>query len=170
MSGRILKNHAARASEDVTQPDVPVDELFEEILLSYRVIFGQDERSWKAFSHTMQSKEDHSEPSTISSWEPSGDFDPMLHVVCGESAEKPGPRQIYDEIEAPTCESRSVYVPHVDFRFLGKRLLDLQDFVDQHQPKNVRGLLNDRRDVAAWYMLWNNQACNPTIPMFGTLG
>ncbi|XMA13223.1 hypothetical protein WAI453_006014 [Rhynchosporium graminicola] len=31
------------------------------------------------------------------------------------------------------------------------------DFVNQHQTQNIRSLLNDKRDVAAWYMLWSNQ-------------
>jgi hypothetical protein len=152
---RLLNNNAARASEDVTKPQVPSKDFFGEILLSYRVIFGQDERSWKAFSRIVPAWEERAERSTNPSWESNWDCDPLLHVLCGRSAETSEARKLYDEIDAN--EPTSNYAPHADFKFFGKRLLDLQDFIDQHRPRNVRELLNDRRDVAAWYTLWNNQ-------------
>jgi len=152
---RLLNNNAARSSENVTEPEVPSQDFFREILLSYRVIFGQDERSWKAFSRIIPAWEDRVDLSSNPSWESSWDCDPLLHVLCGRSVETPEARQVYEEVDAN--EPTSNYIPHADFKFFGKRLLDLQDFIDQHQPRNVRGLLNDRRDVAAWYTLWNNQ-------------
>jgi hypothetical protein len=155
---RLLNNNAARSSENVTEPEVPSQDFFREILLSYRVIFGQDERSWKAFSRIVPAWEDRVDLSSNPSWESSWDCDPLLHVLCGRSVETPEARQVYEEVDAN--EPTSNYIPHADFKFFGKRLLDLQDFIDQHQPRNVRGLLNDRRDVAAWYTLWNNQVCN----------
>jgi len=63
-------------------------------------------------------------------------------------------QRIYEDIEA--SEAAKTY-PYAEFPFFGKRLIALQEFVKQHQPQNVRSLLNDRRDVAAWYTLWNNQ-------------
>lgn len=64
-------------------------------------------------------------------------------------------RKIYDAIDAN--EPHNCYNPNTEFPFLGKRLLELQQFIRHHQPQNVRALLNDRRDVAAWYTAWNNQ-------------
>jgi hypothetical protein len=60
-------------------------------------------------------------------------------------------------------EPANYYNPQTEFPFFGKRLLELQQFVKQHQPQTVRSLLNDRRDVAAWWALWNNQASNEDI-------
>ncbi len=134
---------------------MPSEEFFKEILLSYRVIFGQDERSWKAFSRMFPAWEDRPQSSSDPAWEPNWDCDPLLHIICGRSAETPETRKIYEDVDAN--EPTNNYVPHANFRFFGQRFLDLQDFIDQHQPRNVRGLLNDRRDVAAWYTLWNNQ-------------
>jgi len=79
----------------------------------------------------------------------------MLLILCGKSATSEEARMIYDEIDA--SEPHNCYNPNIAFRFFGKRLLELQQFVKHHQPQNVRALLNDRRDVAAWYTLWNNQ-------------
>jgi hypothetical protein len=79
----------------------------------------------------------------------------MLLILCGKSATSEEARKIYDEIDGN--EPANCYDPNTQFPFFRKRLLELQQFVKQHQPQNVRALLNDRRDVAAWYILWNNQ-------------
>lgn len=160
---RILKNHAAKANEDVAETEVPIDEFFEEILLSYRLMFGQDERSWKAMAMKRilapsgPAREGHAVPIASHASATTWGCDPLLPVLCCGSADSPEAREVYDEIEIEPRGPSSNYVPYVDFRFFRKRLLDLQDFIDQHQPRSVRGLLNDRRDVAAWYTLWNNQ-------------
>jgi hypothetical protein len=120
--------------------------------LSYRLIFGQDERSYKAFSRMVPLWE---EQRGRSSWETNWDCDPMLHVICGQSSNDEEARNIYDDIDAN--EPASYYNPHTEFPFFGKRLLELQHFIKQHQPQTVRSLLNDRRDISAWYSLWNNQ-------------
>ena len=125
---------------------------FEEILLTYRLIFGQDDRSYKAFSRMVPVWE---EQRGRTSWETSWACDPMLLILCGKSATSEEARKIYDEIDAN--EPHNCYNPNTEFPFFGKRLLELQQFVKQHQPQNVRALLNDRRDVAAWYAIWNNQ-------------
>jgi hypothetical protein len=131
---------------------VLTEQFFEEILLTYRLIFGQDDRSYKAFSRMVPVWE---EQRGRTSWEMTWAGDPMLLILCGQSAISEEARKIYDEIDAN--EPANCYDPHTQFPFFGKRLLELQQFIKQHQPQNVRALLNDRRDVASWYILWNNQ-------------
>jgi hypothetical protein len=131
---------------------VLTEQFFEEILLTYRLIFGQDDRSYKAFSRMVPVWE---EQRGRTSWEMTWACDPMLLILCSKSATSEEARKIYDEIDAD--EPANCYDPSTQFPFFGKRLLELQQFVKQHQPQNVRALLNDRRDVAAWYTLWNNQ-------------
>jgi len=146
---KLLNEHAAASCEDVQTPEVPASEYFEEILLSYRLIFGLDEKSWRPFSRimtTMEEQEAFGELPFV--------WDPLLHTLCGKSASTPEAQRIYDDIEA--SEPAKTY-PYTEFPFFGKRLIALQDFVNQHQPQNVRAMLNDRRDVAAWYTLWSNQ-------------
>lgn len=149
---RLLNDHAARNCEDVRTPDIATEDFFREILLSYRLIFGQDERSWKAFSRMVPIWE---EQRSRVLWETSWDCDPMLHVLCGKSSSAEDAQRIYDDVNAN--EPANYYDPNTQFPFLGKKLVELQGFIMQHQPQNVRSLLNDRRDVAAWYTLWNNQ-------------
>jgi len=81
--------------------------------------------------------------------------DPLLYTLCGKSCSSDDSQRIYDDIDAN--EPANYYNPHSEFPFFGKRLLELQQFVKQHQPQTLRSLLNDRRDVAAWWTLWNNQ-------------
>ena len=144
------------------------EEFFEEILLTYRLIFGQDDRSYKAFSRMVPVWE---ERRGRTSWETTWACDPMLLILCGKSATSEEARKIYDEIGANEPDSASLPITTMqtqEFPFFGKRLLELQQFIRHHQPQNVRALLNDRRDVAAWYTLWNNQVSVDFLLRFTT--
>ena len=85
-------------------------------------------------------------------------WDPLLYTLCAKSSLSKDAQSIYEEIEA--SEPAKAY-PCAEFPFFGRRLIALQEFVNQHQPQNVRSLLSDRRDVAAWYTLWSNQVSLP---------
>jgi hypothetical protein len=145
----LINDHAANSCEDVNTPDIPVDEFFEEILLSYRLIFGLDERSWRSFSRIKATKEEQQVAGDIGMI-----WDPLLYTLCAKSPLSKDAQSIYEEIVA--SEPAKAY-PCAEFPFFGRRLIALQEFVKKHQPQNVRSLLNDRRDVAAWYTLWSNQ-------------
>ena len=149
---RFLNDYAARTSEDARAPDIAPGRIFQEILLSYRVLFGQDSRSWKAFKNMGPLVE---EQRGRSSWETTWDCDPLLSVLCGRSYNDEESRKIYEEIDAN--EPAEFYYADSDFPYFGKRLLEVQQLVKQYQPQDVRSLLNDRRDVAAWYDLKLNQ-------------
>lgn len=163
---RLLIDQSNRLHEDVRAPDVLTEQFFREILLTYRLIFGQDERSHRAFSRSIpvweEKQQQHSPtaepPSTPSSWDGWWASDPMLLTLCGKSAiTDPESTKIFDEIDA-TCHAGNLcYNANQEFPFFGKRLLELQQFVGHQQPQSVRALLNDRRDVKAWYTLMNNQ-------------
>jgi hypothetical protein len=165
--GRLLIDHATRLYEDVGAPEVLTEEFFEEVLLTYRLIFGQDDRSYKTFSRMIPVWE---EQRGRTSWETTWACDPMLLILCGKSATSEEARKIYDEIGAnePASEPADYYNANTEFPFFGKRLLELQQFIGHHQPQNVRALLNDRRDVAAWYTLWNNQVSDRFLLRFTT--
>jgi len=149
---RLFNDHAARICEDVKSPEILTNDFFAEILLSYRLLFGQDERSWKAFARMVPVWE---ELRGRGSWESAWDCDPMLHLLCGNSATDPESLKIFDEIEAN--QPANCYNAKSEFPFFGNRLLELQQFIKMHQPRNVKALLNDRRDLTSWYNLWNNQ-------------
>jgi hypothetical protein len=78
----LLNGQTAQSSEDARPPDVPTEEFFEEVLLSYRLLFGQDDRSWKAFSPMIPlCAEQNGGLSLETSW----DCDPLLSVLCEKS-------------------------------------------------------------------------------------
>lgn len=149
----MLNDHAERNCEDIHCSDIRTDEFFEEILLTYRLLFGQDERSWRAFMRMVNtSEEDGGEDKP---W----NCDPLLVTLCGRSCSSEGAKKIYDEIEAE--EPTDQCDPQTEFPFFGSRLVDLHEFVKQHQPQTVRGLLTDKRDINIWYNLWSNQVRVP---------
>lgn len=149
MCDSMLNDHAERSCEDIHCSDIRTDEFFEEVLLTYRLLFGQDERSWRAFIRMVSTSEEDGNQSKP--WA----CDPLLVTLCGQNCSSEGAKKIYDEIEAeePTdhCD------PQIEFPFFASRLVDLQEFVKQHQPQTVRGLLTDKRDITVWYNLWSNQ-------------
>jgi len=146
---RFLNDHAESYCEGVNPPDIPIDEIFKEILRSYRLIFGQDDRSWRAFSKILNKLEEQGQGKST------GAFDPLLRILCGQSSTSHEARYIYEEID--NNQQTTYCNPVTEFPFFGKRLMELEQFDKQHQPKSVRTLLNDRRDVAAWFILRSNQ-------------
>jgi hypothetical protein len=147
----LFNDHAERNCEDVNVPDVPIEEFFVELLLTYRLLFGQDDRSWRAFSRMVSLTGDDQNPIVQGNWS----CDPLLLTLCGKSCESDQAQTIYDDIEANPPSN--YYDPVIEFPFFGKRLIELQRLVDQHQPHTVRSLLNDRRDVKSWVNFWGNQ-------------
>lgn len=152
---RLLNDHSKRLFEDVNPPNIKPILLFEEVLLSYRLIFGQDERSWKACSEILtQLEEDQGQRGSISA------CDPLLRVLCGQSATSPEARSIYKEIDVRRGAISNGQTTHcnlyTEFPFLGTRLLELQQFGRRCQPQTVRSPQGDKRNVAPWFTIKNN--------------
>ena len=120
-----------------------------EILLSYRVIFGQGRSSRKLFMVR--------EKPLVASKEL---FDPLLVKLCGT---KKGKRlnSLGSTLWPEMCldfdgnlREQDVYDASLDFRFLGARLLTLQAFNLRQEPSRIRDLWRDRRNVLQWYTFW----------------
>ena len=112
------------------------------MLLTYRLIFGQDNSSSKDFNSLAQR------------WDQSQDqlADPMLEVLCGRRWDANGALQVFEEIEAEN--PLSFYSPSLDFPFLGQRLLEIQRFVQGRRPNSMAALWHDRRKLIQWWTLW----------------
>lgn len=124
-------------------------EYFREVLLSYRLIFGQDKASWKAFKKKLLTFEERWDCSD----KQSDDADEMLRTLCCWSYDSPNANRIYEVIDAADGIS-PYYYPDSDFPFLGRRILDLQAFVSGRNPHNWRALWNDKRNVGLWWTFW----------------
>ena len=117
-------------------------EYYKEVLLSYRLIFG----------HGPGSAEDFKRRAYL--WAPAlGELsDPILAILCGENWESEKAYPIYYEIQTEDTAER--YSPSEDFPYLGKRLLKIQEYVNDHRPNNLRQLWHDQANKWNWWMLW----------------
>jgi hypothetical protein len=78
--------------------------------------------------------------------------DPILLLLGSHSWKAEEAREIYDEINAGDAASH--YSSTSDFVFLGKRLLELQNYVRDHNSQSLLGLWYDRRNVQFWWTFW----------------
>ena len=120
-------------------------EFYREVLLSYRLIFGQDRTSFYDFNKMSQK-------SGLNKHET---HDPMLAVLCGQSCEAHEAARIYDEIHAGETSTR--YNSSTEFPFLGQRFLELQTYVQDYRPNGLStfsSIWNDKRDVSQWRTFW----------------
>lgn len=115
-------------------------EYHREILLSYRLFFGQDKPSYSDFHRYCAVSQDQEYP------------DPLLPTLCGAYWESPEAKKIYDLIDAddPSPE----YIPSAHFPFIGQRLLELQNYVKARNVGNVRSIWHDKRNPTAWWTFW----------------
>jgi len=125
-SSRIFRIQDAEGQAEDLTPDY-----FREVLLSYRLIFGQDPKSWKAFQKTLSTYKEHWDCSDNQS----DDGDPMLRILCCSSYKSPNASRIYQDIDASEVAS-PCYYPDSDFPFLGRRILNLQAFVRGRNLQN----------------------------------
>ena len=107
-----------------------VTQLLHEILLSYRLLFGQDRKSRKLF----QSME-------VFKGEP---HDYLLAELCDS-----------ETLALPTlCKQREFYRLSRDFPILRSRIAVLQQQMTNLRPRGWREIWNDKRDAAQWYTFW----------------
>jgi hypothetical protein len=136
-------------SEDGVRPEVnDASEYFKEVLLSYRLIFGEDNTSHHSFSRMRPKWHDKWYGTEALKRE----ADSLLLTLCGQSWHAEGPQAIYDAIGAEYPSPR--YSSTIDFPFLGKRLLELQSYVKDHNPKTLIELWHNKRDVTWWWTFW----------------
>ena len=117
---------------------------FREVLLSYRLLFGQDSKSASCFNSDF--KKSLLAPIDAYRTVP----DPLLPRLCGKvwRAEK----ELYDALDA--SEAPNHYSPGLDFPCLGDKLLKLQRFSREMQPHSWKVLWSDRRDIQRFYTFW----------------
>jgi len=116
-------------------------DFYKEVLLTYRLLFGQDTSSYKHFNAFVGK-----EPISTKYQ------DLLLSKLCGESWESENARQVYDLIDAEDPSQH--YDPSIDFPFFGKRLLDIQRYVRGYDPSNFWAFWYDKRNPSQWWAFW----------------
>ena len=134
-------------------PDPEPHEIFKDVLLSYRLLFGQNSGSWKAF------RKDYHDFDGITR---NGEIlcDPLLSKLCGQGWEKE--RGFYKDLDAIDAPS---HYRVQDFPFLGSRLLRLQNFSKHQEPHDWKVLWNDRRDISKWTQILSHALSAYPLPV-----
>ncbi|KAF2811392.1 uncharacterized protein BDZ99DRAFT_569455 [Mytilinidion resinicola] len=130
--------------------------LHREVLLSYRLLFGQSSRS-RALSLDLVEQLKKS----------SDDIDPFLPTICSTSTTQSRflrrftkPRIPAELLPASNLDLDNIpiesdtYSSRDDFPYFGPRLLALQQYNLRQQPSRVRDLWWDRRNPLQWYTFW----------------
>jgi hypothetical protein len=133
----------AFASTEVLPADPRADEddiahFLEEVLLSFRLLFGQSAKSRKLFRHIFSPDE-----------APFPQLDTLLPHLCSEKQLLTGAAG-----EAWMPRDRRVYYAARDFPVLYERVELLAKELNGVKPKSMGDLLRDRRDTLQFWTFW----------------
>ncbi|OBT62907.1 hypothetical protein VE03_07905 [Pseudogymnoascus sp. 23342-1-I1] len=123
-----------RTESNKSHEKIDIRAFYLEILMSYRLIFGQNRGSWKLFSS-------HHKKRNFS--------DPLLLRLCAKNCRK---EMTYSESFIP--QPKPQYSVRKDFAFFGERLVHLQRFVIEQDPGDFWTLWYDKRDILRYYTFW----------------
>lgn len=123
--------------------------LEQEILLSYRLLFGQSSRSQALARSAMLELVEKDKLV----------FDELLHTLCGSKTKVDKlPHEIWPvwcrDAESDQLLESDVYSARTDFPRLGYRLIQLQRFSLRQRPSRLTDLWRDRRNPLQWYTFW----------------
>ena len=137
----IEKRSADHSLSCAAQPDgssqwaseAEITQFLLEILLSYRLLFGQAKDSRRLFQSMK-----------IFEGESPKERDLLLSQLCGSKA-----------MELPSfCIEREFYRLKRDFPILRSRIARLHQQLSNVKPRGWREMWNDKRDSAQWYTFW----------------
>ncbi|KAJ3578369.1 hypothetical protein NPX13_g2193 [Xylaria arbuscula] len=123
-------------------------QLSQEVLMSYRLLFGQYRASRKVARALLQEMEEKH------------DYDQLLACLCTKSRKETA--KMLPETSWPiSCrdydnnlQEADSYSSQDDFPILGSRLIAIQEFNLRQQPSKLRDLWRDRRSPLQWYTFW----------------
>lgn len=123
-------------SPDIDGPDPrakreDIPGFLREILLSYRLLFGQSKQSRKLFRRFQDQN-------------PSLTADSLLFMLCGKGS----------IVNQYVPQDRATYLVQRDFPILGYRIELLSEDLKGMKPRGWRDLLKDRRDTLQYWTFW----------------
>jgi hypothetical protein len=107
-------------------------------MCTYRLLFGQDMRSQKAFRAD--------EGKLLAKSKANDAWDPLLPNLCGKGWAS---QAVYEDIGAPYV--KTAYMAHDDFPYFGEKLTILQQFVETYESDTWTALWYDRRNLYQHY-------------------
>lgn len=118
-----------------------MDQFLREVLLSFRLLFGQSAKSSKLFRQVFS-------PAVA----PFPQCDTSLPYICTER-HLPNP-MLPTQASCWMPKDRSAYYAARDFPVLYKRVELIARELERSRPRSVGGLLRDRRDTLQFWTLW----------------
>lgn len=111
-----------------------ISQFLQEVLLSYRLLFGQSAKSRKLFRHTFKPPGEH---------DSLADF--LLPLICTKK-----------QLATPTLipMDRSIYFTARDFPVLCERIEIISKELKDARPKSIHDLIRDRRDTLQYWTFW----------------
>lgn len=125
-------------------------QLNQEVLMSYRLLFGQTHGSRElARASLKQLRTDRAHN------------DQLLDIVCGQPRKKRVIGKLPPSLWPISCrdfddalQEEDAYSAQDDFPMFGERLAKLQEFNLRQQPSKLTDLWRDRRNPLQWYTFW----------------
>ena len=125
--------------------DYEVAAYLEEILLSYRFLFGQHKSSRKVFREQERVGLTCVEPTRVPNVGLDVPLDPLLDSLCS--------RKLFQDSRI-SLKERQTYRMHRDFPFLRNRFVNLKRELAMRKSRSWREMWRDKRDTSNWYTFW----------------
>ncbi|KAI0893452.1 hypothetical protein F4806DRAFT_504915 [Annulohypoxylon nitens] len=181
---KILSRHKVELLESITEKLLSpqchlvnstreADSIYREVLLSYRLIFGQSHKSRKIMSRVFSHSQSASGVNHVQlvGVTPNEELDPFLKTLCTSPLHsgcnflglrlggKPTPNIRGDLFPSSALNehdelSELDYSAQDHFPTFGPRLLALQRYNMRRQPSKILDLWRDQRNPLQWYTFW----------------
>lgn len=127
----------------------------QEVLLSYRILFGQDQASRSLFRKIEKERLHGASGSAASQ-------DPLLQILCGARTSSRQIRSLPQYLWPKPCRNAidgrlqklDEYSVSSDLPLLGHRFLVIQEFNLRQRPRSFLRFWRDKRDRPKWYTFW----------------
>ena len=136
LSGGMIYSFASieRYSADPRADKEDISQFLQEVLLSYRLLFGQSAKSRRLFRHTFKPPGHNSQ------------VDTLLPLICTR-------KQLAD-IPTSIPMDRPIYFAARDFPVLYERIEIISKELKDARPKSIHDLIRDRRDTLQYWTFW----------------
>jgi hypothetical protein len=126
-------------------------QLHQEVLMSYRLLFGQKRDSRRLVKAALRALRNEVED----------EYDGLLDFICAHECNGKLMRSLSVDLWPVSCrgvegslQEDSSYSSQDDFPLFGQRLVKLQEFTRRQQPSELWDLWRDKRNPLQWYTFW----------------
>ncbi|KAL3952367.1 hypothetical protein ACCO45_012310 [Purpureocillium lilacinum] len=164
----LASNHPINLAQDQSA-------LYREVLLSYRLLFGQTPSARRLVAQLLSQQSSATSNAAESPMDShmNGITDPFLRIICTLPVQSPWWYLTFNRRRANTrrwlpgnifpdsaldinneLQESDTYSAKHDFPVFGGKLLTLQSYNMRQQPRRVKDLWLDRRNPLQWYTFW----------------